>query len=107
MQDFTIPEHVTIESHRVSASYDVHGAGMSTAVGINGYTLKDIVNDLIDFFNGMEERAEEFAIWKVTNDDNGEFMEVIIKGWLARFDADHGYTDESDPVTVTVYAVQK
>ena len=105
MSDFTIPEHITIETHRVSASYDVHGAGMSIAVGINGYTLKDIVNGVIDLFNGMEERAEEFVIWKVTNDDDGQFIEVIIKGWIAQFDAERGYTDESAPVTVTVYAV--
>lgn len=106
MQGFDIPEHVTIESHRVSASYDIQGAGMSIAVGINGYTLHQIIDDLLQFFNGMEERAEEFAIWNVTNDDDGEFVEIIIKGSLRKFDADHGYTDESDPVTVTVYAVR-
>ena len=79
---------------------------MSIAVGINGYTLHQIIDDLLQFFNGMEERAEEFAIWNVTNDDDGEFVEIIIKGSLRKFDADHGYTDESDPVTVTVYAVR-
>jgi hypothetical protein len=53
----------------------------------------------------MEEHADDFNVWKVTGD--AEYLEVIIKGSLARFDADHGYTDESDPVTVTVLAVQK
>lgn len=102
----TIPEHVTIETHRVSASCEVHGAGMSNAVGINGYTLKDIVDDLIDFFNGMEEYVEEFETWQVNQDDNHALIDIIIKGRLARFDAKHGYTDETDPVTITVRAVQ-
>ena len=104
MQDFTIPDHVTIESHRVSAGYQIDGTIAETPVSINGYTLNEIITDLVDFFNSMEEHADDFNVWKVTGDT--EHLEIIIKGSLRKFNADHGYTDESDPVTVTVYAVQ-
>lgn len=104
MQDFTIPEHVTIETHRVQAGYEIHGTGNSIPVGINGFTLNDIVNDLIDFFNGMEEH-EKFATWQVTHHDNYEFIQVMIHGWLARFDAERGDTDEL-AVNVTVNATR-
>ena len=105
MQDFTIPEHVTIESHRVSAGYQVDGTIAETPVSINGYTLNEIITDLVDFFNSMEEHADDFNVWKVTGDT--EHLEIIIKGSLLRFDVDHGYKGESAPVTVSILATEK
>lgn len=105
MQDFTIPEHVTIESHRVSAGYQIDGTIAETPVSINGYTLNEIITDLVDFFNSMEEHADDFNVWKVTGDT--EHLEIIIKGSLRKFDADHGYTDVTAPVTVSILATEK
>ena len=105
MQDFTIPEHVTIESHRVSAGYQIDGTLFKTPVSIDGYTLNEIITELVDFFNSMEVHADDFSVWKVTGD--AEYLEIIIKGSLLRFDVDHEYTGESDPVTVSILATEK
>ena len=96
---------LTTTTHTINAYYTLNNGIESIELNTNGDTLDEIIADMIDFTNGMEEKATDFEVTSDTRTDDD--FRVTIEGEVYRTDEDGDFTDETDTMTITIEGWEK
>ena len=92
-------------THTINAYYAINNSIDSHELEINGTTLDEIIAEMIDFANGMEEKATTFEVTSDTRTED-EFK-VTIEGEVYRTDQDGDFTDDTDTMTIIIEGWEK
>ena len=96
------PNIITTESHTVSAGYVIDGIDYGSRLDVDGYTLAEIISDMVDFWNCADERASEFEVDRIEYTDGD--AEVTISGDVFTSDADGAHTTDTNRIDVIITA---
>lgn len=65
------------DTHDIRASYTVGDSHEWHEIDVNGYDLTEIIADMLDFWNGADNRAEEFRVLRTFDQDDDTFVTEI------------------------------
>lgn len=98
-------KNITTDTHDFRASYTVGDSHEWHEIATNGYNLTEIVDDMLDFWNDADNRAEQFTVASKFNEDDATTV-VEISG--AVYGDDDGIVDTPiDAVIVQVTATER
>ena len=96
---------LTTATHTINAYYTINNGIDSIELNTNGDTLDEITTDLIDFANGMEEKATDFEVTSDTRTDDD--FKVTIEGEVYRTNEDGDFIEDTDTMTITIEGWEK
>lgn len=105
----SLPANVTARTHTIRARYEITPGVDGIEVDTNGYTLVEIVLDLLEFFNAAEETAVSFTLDTINDiyDDQSDFT-VTLKGEFFATTHNGEYDKNSrESVNVIIEAIEK
>lgn len=91
---------INTDTHTISAYYAVDGEIATHEISKNGYTIEEIITEMIDFANWLPGLAAAFAVESDDRTDDG--FQVTIKGKFYRANEDGDLTDKTDTMTITI-----
>ena len=68
-------------THSITAVFDISGSGQKQPTGIDGYTLEQIVTNMMQVHFKAPAEHQAAHIWKIAGDENE--MTITIRGWYA------------------------
>lgn len=71
------------KTHSITAVYDISGSGQKQPVGIDGFTLEQIVNTMMLEHFKAPDGHDDPHIWKITGDETE--MTIMIRGWSGKY----------------------
>ena len=95
---------ITTDTHTIRARYSIEN-GITHEISKNGYTIEEIISEMIEFANWMPGLANPFEVTSETCTDDG--CRVTIEGRYYRVDVDGDYTDETDSMIIVIEAWEK
>ena len=96
---------ITTDTHTINAYYCLNDGIVTYDLDTNGTTLDEIIADMIDFANGMEEKATAFEVTSDTRTED-EFK-VTIEGEVYRTNEDGDFIEDTDTMTITIEGWEK
>lgn len=95
---------ITTATHTIRARYTIEN-GISHEISKNGYTIEEIISEMIEFANWMPGLATPFEVTSETR--SGDDFRVTIEGRYYRVDMDGDYTDETNSMIIVIEAWEK
>lgn len=92
-------------THNIRAAYTVGDTHEWHEVGINGDDFAEVVDDMLDFWNGADNRAEVFTVASTFRED--DFTTVVEISGAVYGDYDGIVDMPIDPVIVHVTATER
>lgn len=95
---------ITTATHTIRARYSIEN-GISHEISKNGYTIEEIISEMIEFASWMPGLATPFEVTDNTATEYG--VKVIIEGEYYRVNEDGDYIDETDRMIIVIEAWEK
>lgn len=101
--------NVTPSTHKITAWYAFSPEGDGMPIDTMGDTILEIIDDLIDFLNGWEEKASDFELdMSSLPEEPADEFTLKILGEVYKENTDTPeYGDETLTVYVTVHAQER
>lgn len=96
---------ITTDTHEIRAYYSIDGGIVTHEITKNGYTVEEIIDEMIRFLDWMPGLATPFEVTNNTTTEDG--FKVTIEGEGFRFNKDGDETDEKDRMIVVIEGVEK
>lgn len=96
---------ITTDTHTINAYYLLNDYFDTYEITTNGHTIDEIVADMLEFVNGMDEKATTFEVTE--NDFANDNFRVIIKGRVYLTSEDGDLTKETDTMTIIIEGWEK
>lgn len=66
------------DTHNIRATYTVGDSHEWHEIDVNGYTLTEIITDMLDFWNDADNCAEKFTVADKFNEDDATTVVEIV-----------------------------
>lgn len=96
---------ITTDTHEIRARYRLADFSGGYEIAISGYTLDEIIDDMIKFLDWLPGLATPFEVTDNIATEDG--FQVVIEGEGFRFNEDGDPTDETDRMTITIEGEKK
>lgn len=96
---------ITTDTHTISAYYSIDGGIVTHEISKNGYTIEEIIDEMIAFLDWMPGLATPFEVTDSTATKEG--FKVTIEGEGYRFNNEGDPTNDIDRMIVVIEGEKK
>lgn len=89
---------INTDTHEITANYAINGV-WGNVVETNGYTLQEVLDDMLEFWNEADETTEPFEVTGI--DEDADRTEITIEGIQI---GEYGDRVETNTITVEIIA---